>query len=435
MSEVMPKDPRKEAEKSLDQAEHLLEHEKFSKAGKEFNKTGEMFIQLRDYKVAEQCYFYGAKAFLSANKFEEAVEIQRNAANACIMLNDYKKAGKYYQIAAKYALRVEKVFDGILNGSFAYLCLFIQGQQDRGLEYIKELKRKVPFDDFKENRLVQLVRSLTLTIIERNQKELANIEANISKFKFRDSELQVILRAIVLAKVHVALSFELNFERTQYITDEIIEFTCTVDATELANIAVPPGIDLSISEIIVKDIGIALSENLSVKRKSTVPFTLHAGEKLTLEFQLRANYPSENSFAGPIVLTCEVGDAVFFAKSESQSLVIKSPPAKLGVFMKPNGTPLIGKTFPMEVTISNDSEGEATNIEIELEFPENLRLMRGMAKKTLYSIAAHNKLSFQVSLQPLEPGDAPIRVTMTFKDADGNVIGPNSAELPFEINL
>jgi hypothetical protein len=274
-----------------------------------------------------------------------------------------------------------------------------------------------------------------MTIIERDQQELASIEENISKFKFRDSELRVILRAIVLAKVHVALQFELNFDRTQYITDETIEFTCMVDAGQLANIPVPPNIDLSIAEINIQDIGVVLSENLSVKRKPTVPFALHAGEKCPLDFQLRANYPLDSAFVGPIVLTCQVGEAIFFAKSESQSLVVTSPPAKLGVFMKPNGTPLIGKTFPMEVTVSNDSEGEATNIEIELEFPENLRLMRGLAKKTLYSIAAHNKLSFQVSLQPLEPGEAPIKVTMTFKDADGNVIGPNSAELPFEINL
>ncbi len=431
----MPKDTRKEAEKILDEAEALLAHEKFSKAGKEFRKAGEMFSELNDHKVAEQCFYYAAKSFLSSEKFHDAAEVQRSAANACILLNDYKKAEKYYQVAAKYALRGDNVFEGILNGSFAYLCMFIQGQQDRGLEYIKQVKSNVPFDDFKDNRLVQLVRSLTLSIVDRNKEELINLEQTISKYKFRAPEFQVIQRAIVLARVHLSLEIRLQFPKTKYITDETIEFKCDVDTSQLVNITVPPGLDLSVKEVTVKDVGVVLSENLSLKRKPVCPFVLVAGEKKTFDFNLRANYPSEQSYAGPVVLTCGIGDVVFFAKSPAQPLVVTSPPARLGIFMKPAGTPIIGKTFPMDITLTNESDGEATNIELDIEFPSNLTLMRGLPKKTFYSIAAHEKISFQVALQPSEAGETPIKVTMTFKDADGNVMGPHTAELPFEVKL
>ncbi len=431
----MPKDARKEAEKILDEAERLLEHEKFGKAGKEFRQAGDLFLELADYKVAEQCYFYAAKSFLGADKMDDAAEVQRSAANACILLKDYKKAEKYYQVAAKYSLRADNLFEGILNGSFAYLCMFIQGQQDRGMEYIKTVKQKVPFDDFKDNKLVQLVRSLTLSIIDRNKEELLNIEQTVSKFKFRPPELNIIQRAIVLARVHVALTFSLQFAKTKYITDETIEFKCNVDAAPLANITVPPGLDLSVKEIVIKDVDVALSENLSVKRKPATPFSIVASEKKTLEFQLRANYPLEQAFVGPVVLTCGIGDVVFLAKSPSQSLVVTSPPARVGIFLKPVGTPIIGKTFPMDITLTNESDGEATNVELLIEFPPNMQLMRGLPKKTFYSIAAHEKVSFQVALQPTEAGETPVKVTMTFKDADGNVVGPSTAELPFEIKL
>jgi len=431
----MPKDARKEAEKILDEAERLLEHEKFSKAGKEFRRAGDLFFEIVDFKVAEQCFFYAAKAFLSADKLDDAAEVQRSAANACILLTDYKKAEKYYQVAAKYSLRVDKVYEGILNASFAYLCMFIQGQQDRGLEYIKQIKQNVPFDDFKENQLVQLVRSLTLSIVDRNREELLNIEQTVSKFKIRDPELNVIQRAIVLARVHLALGFELQFTKTKYITDETIEFKCLVDATQLTSINVPSGLDLSVKEIVVKDVGVVLSENLSVKRKPVTPFPLFGNEKKNLDFQLRANYPLEQAFAGPVVLTCAIGNVVFFAKSATQFLVVTSPPARIGIFLKPLGTPLIGKTFPMDITLTNESEGEATNIELDINFPPNLQLMRGLPKKTVYSIAAHANISFQVMLQPTEAGETPVNVTMTFKDADGNVNGPYTADLPFEIKL
>ncbi len=430
----MPKDTRKEAEKILDEAERLLTHEKFSKAGKEFRQAGDLFSELADYKVAEQCFFYAAKSFLSADKLEDAAEVQRSAANACILLNDYKKAEKYYEVAAKYSLRVDKVFEGILNASFAYLCIFIQGQQNRGMDYIKTVKQKVPFDDFKDNKLVQLVRALTLSIERRDKEELLTIEPMLPKFKFRPSELNIIQRAIVLARVHLALGFELQFTKTKYITDETIEFKCIVDAMQLASIIVPLGLDLSVKELVVKDVGVTLSDNLSVKRKPATPFSIGA-EKKTLEFQLRANYPSDKAFAGPVVLTCGFGDVVFFPQSPIQPLVVTSPPARLGIFLKPVGTPIIGKTFPMDITLTNESDGEATNIELDIAFPPNLQLMRGLPKKTFYSIAAHEKVSFQVMLQPTEAGETPVGVTLTFKDADGNVFGPNTAQLPFEIKL
>ncbi len=431
----MPKDARKEAEKILDEAERLLEHEKFGKAGKEFRQAGDLFFELADYTVAEQCFFYAAKSFLSAEKLDDAADAQRNAANACILLKDYKKAEKYYEVAAKYSLRADKVFEGILNASFAYLCIFIQGQQNRGMDYIKTVKQKVPFDDFKENKLVQLVRSLTLSIERRNKDELLNIEQIVPKFKFRASELSIIQQAIVLARVHLALALELQFTKTKYITDEIIEFKCTIDAAQLASINVPQGLDLSVKEIVIKDLDVTLSENLSVKRKPATPFPIIAGEKKTLEFQLRANYPSDKAFAGPVVLTCGIGDVAFFPQSPVQGLVVTSPPARVGIFLKPVGTPIIGKTFPMDITLTNESDGEATNVELDIAFPPNLQLMRGLPKKTFYSIAAHDKVSFQVALQPTEAGETPVKVTMTFKDADGNVIGPQTADLPFEIKL
>ncbi|OLS13827.1 MAG: hypothetical protein RBG13Loki_2588 [Promethearchaeota archaeon CR_4] len=431
----MPKDVRKEAEKLLAEAERLLEHEKFKKAGKEFRQAGDMFFELADYNVAEQCYFYAAKAFLGADKLSDAAEVQRSAANACILLNDYKKAEKYYQVAAKYFLRAEMFFEGILNGSFAYLCIFVQGKQDRGLEYIKQVKQNVPFDDFKENQLVQLVRSLTLSIVDHNREELLKIEQTVPQIKMRNPELSIIQRAIILARVYLALGFELQFTKTKYITDEIIEFKCLVDTTQLASINVPPILKLSVKEITVKEVEVVLSENFAVKRKPVTPFPIIGPERKILEFQLRANYPLEKSFVGPVILTYVIGDVVFSAKSPTKSLVVTSPPARIGIFMKPEGSPLINKTFPMDITLTNESDGEATNIELEITFPPNLQLMRGLPKKTIYSIAAHERVSFQVMLQPTEAGETPVKVTMSFKDADGNVNGPQTAELPFEIKL
>ncbi|MHA1730748.1 MAG: hypothetical protein ACTSU5_02340, partial [Promethearchaeota archaeon] len=125
----------------------------------------------------------------------------------------------------------------------------------------------------------------------------------------------------------------------------------------------------------------------------------------------------------------------FFAKSPSTRFKTVSPPAKIGIDLQELAPPVIGQTFPMEITLSNRSDGEAVKIDVELEFPPELKVFRGTNKKTIYSLAPNQDISWQLSLKPKEPGVFPIRVTMTFEDSNGNTVGPQTAELPFEVKL
>ena len=89
----------------------------------------------------------------------------------------------------------------------------------------------------------------------------------------------------------------------------------------------------------------------------------------------------------------------------------------------------------MEIKISNQSESDAVNISIDFEFPEGLRLMRGTKEKKIYQVIRNGEFKWLISLKPLEPGTHIIKATVFFNDQDGNAIGPNTASLPFEINL
>ena len=115
--------------------------------------------------------------------------------------------------------------------------------------------------------------------------------------------------------------------------------------------------------------------------------------------------------------------------------MIKSPPARLGIDLTPLINPIINQTFPMEVKVSNPSDADIVNISVEFEFPKNLRLMRGTTSKKIYQLIRNEDFSYQISLKPLEPGTHKIKAIVSFQDADGNLVGPNEAELKLEINL
>ena len=103
--------------------------------------------------------------------------------------------------------------------------------------------------------------------------------------------------------------------------------------------------------------------------------------------------------------------------------------------MVPLKTPVINQTFPLQVIVSNNSDGAAMQIEVEFEFPEDFRLMRGTLKKQIYSLNSKEDMKWQIMVKSLDGGEIPINTIVSFKDGDGNQKGPFTAVLPLNINL
>ncbi|RLI60636.1 MAG: hypothetical protein DRO88_14070, partial [Promethearchaeia archaeon] len=74
-------------------------------------------------------------------------------------------------------------------------------------------------------------------------------------------------------------------------------------------------------------------------------------------------------------------------------------------------------------------------IEVEFEFPEDLKMMRGTFKKNIYSLSPNEQLHWQILVKAFDVGEFPIKTIVSFKDEDGNLKGPFTAEIPLTINL
>ena len=76
----------------------------------------------------------------------------------------------------------------------------------------------------------------------------------------------------------------------------------------------------------------------------------------------------------------------------------------------------------MEINLRNNGRGEALEINLDVEFPDKLRIIRGTTKKQIFSLRTNEDMKWEINLKPLEAGDYEIKFNIKFKDADQNEI-------------
>ena len=82
----------------------------------------------------------------------------------------------------------------------------------------------------------------------------------------------------------------------------------------------------------------------------------------------------------------------------------------------------------------NKSEGEALGVNINIEFPEELKVMRGTINKQIYSLRKNEDMKWELSVKPTEAGDFTIVFHIKFNDPDQNLI-ELTQEFPYSIKM
>jgi len=430
---------RKKAEICVAKAEKLMDNQRPKSAAEEFQKAAEIYFDLEEWKIAEQCFFYASKNWYQIEKYQNASNLERIAANCCVLLSDFKKARDYYDVAYKAILKSDaKNRDeiAILYAAFAFLCHFVQGQQDEALAYMKKFRSEVDTELFNSHLLIQLVKNLTNAIVNGKDEYLQAILADYPKYKFRTAEASLIKIAIVLAYISVHMKYSLNMIYEAFVNENIISIETKVQCAELKALISNPTLSYTFKSLQITDIGISIGDNASVKEKPTLPqsVNLESFTDLTLPIKFRTNFPGRG-FIGPCLITVEV-DRQFhvFLKSEVKNFNIVSPQAVLNIELIPQKPPVYNQTFELQAKLTNKSDGEAVGIEIEFEFPEQIKMMRGTLKKTIYALRPNESLKWELQVKGLEVGEFPIKAKILFKDPNGNVKGPDETILPLEIN-
>jgi hypothetical protein len=271
---------------------------------------------------------------------------------------------------------------------------------------------------------------------EKHEKYIERIKKDFNNFKFREAEILLAKQAIVIGKTYTSLIIKLSLDKNVYTTNEVMNLSLTIDSKPLVEISKQEFYNYSINELKINKIGITLSDNLTSKKRPELPIIIKANQREQTNFFIKPHFQMENSSIGPISLDCELNESLIFLYEIPQLLKpeLISPTPSLDIFIKNLRPPLIDQSFPLEVLIENNSEGEALNLNIEIEFPEQIKVMRGTLTKQIYSLRSKENIRWEINLKPTEAGEYVIIIRSKFNDPDQNPI-EDIKEFPFPIKL
>ncbi|MFX1364854.1 MAG: tol-pal system YbgF family protein [Promethearchaeota archaeon] len=430
----------KDAEKLLNKAEQLYNAMAYKRAAKLFHSAGDTFLKLGEYELAEQSFFNAAKSAINEEKYLKGVEFLRYAGNAFLFNNDFSEAYQIFKEALNYIPtlkhNLDKNFLFTLFSSLSYLCLFLEGKQEEGLNIIKKNRKNIEDTYFKENYLIKLIKDIEVATKDINEDYVKKIESEFDPTYLLEGEIILVKNALVLAKSIVSLIISLSLDKKSYTTNDSINLKIDINTKPLVNMKKQSFYKYDLKELKITKIGLQLSDNFTLHKKPELPITILAGQSHQLDILIKPHFQMEKPFIGPLLLTSEI-DGIFKFLYESPDIfypTLISPPPTLDIILKNLRPPLIGQTFPIEILIENKSEGEALDLNIEVEFPENLKVMRGTLKKQIYSLRQNENIKWEISLKPLEAGDYSIKIKALFKDPDQNQIG-EIKDFPLSIKL
>ncbi len=436
----MPKDYLVEAESQISKAELYFNSDQYKRAAKLYKSAGKLFYKEKRFKSAKDCYTNAAIAFINGKKYYPAIGALKSAGDCSVLIDDHSNANLFYKKAIKHIAQIKKVGDKeflyLFFSTLSYLCSFIEGKQEQGLDLIKKVKKLVDDDFFKESPLIGLVKNLTIFLRDKNEDYIERVVSDFSTYEFTDAEVKLLKDVLVIANANVLLKTKLSVDKEQYTTKDIINLKVVVDTKPLLEISEVPFYNYNPQKLIVNSIGLELSDNIIAQKKPSFPLTLEIGEKCEYYFLVRPHFQVDEPFIGPISLDCELDDKFTFLHQAREIIRpnLISPPPSLNISMKNLRPPLIGQTFPLEILIENKSDGDALELNIDVTFPKELKVIRGTTKKQVYSLPSNDNITWELNLKPLEIGDYEILMDITYKDPD-QIIHEDSKKFPFAIKL
>ncbi|MFX1344487.1 MAG: hypothetical protein ACFFAI_05230 [Promethearchaeota archaeon] len=430
----------KDIEKQFMKAEKLYKALQYKRAAKLYDSVGDSYLTLGKFELARDCYFDAAKCCMNEDKYLIGIDFLRKAGNASLLNNQVLEAAQFYKEAVKFIPNLRTVSDRnhsfIVFSSLSYLCHFVKGEQEEGLKLVKKIKSYVDDTYFKENPLIHLITSLTILQKEKKEKYVERIKKDFAHLKIRDAEINLVKKALVIAKTFTSLVINLNFDKEVYTTNETINLALDIDTKPLLGISKEDFYNYDLKELKISKFGITLSDNLTSQKNPELPILIEIGKKQAVNLVIKPHFQMENPFVGPILIIAELNEELHFTYEISQLLKPKliSPPPTLEISTKSLRPPLIDQSFPLEILIENKSEGDALNLNIDIEFPEEIKIMRGTLKKQIYSLRSNENIKWEINLKPTEAGDYTFKVSSKFNDPDQNVIEVIK-EFPLAIKL
>nr|MDO8116779.1 hypothetical protein [Candidatus Sigynarchaeota archaeon] len=432
-------------------ARQLLAEGKRNKAAKKFVTAADLFEQIATissdhdaWKLVADNLLAAAQVLVEDEEFGAGARMQRRLASVYLHMNDFKTAADYYNVATKFALKDPKgdpVFILIVAGMYAFLT-FIEAEHEKAREFLKRVLGMFDADRAKDKLIYDLLRVFFKGTNDTKLESGSNPVAD-GKQCMKEGLLPVEIDAINLVlnvrkladDVKITFSIESPKKKEKILEGDDIAACISIDLDVGAHVL--PELTKIASHATIAAIIVEKSNALSLVSKFDLPATVPLGKSIALQEVFRSYNAGDNEI-GPVLIEMRLGTSITIKKTlDSRSIKIHGQPVAMDVEYEPLQEPLVGKPFPLRIDVLNKSRGDASDLEIEVQIPEDLpiRLVRGTLKKKFFRLNAGDATSWEIQLRPDETGTFVLNVVLNYKDGDGHPVGPVINTMPIEIKM
>ncbi|MEX2681059.1 MAG: hypothetical protein Q6373_005635 [Candidatus Sigynarchaeota archaeon] len=417
----------------VEKADQLLHDGKRNKAMKNLIEAADLYEKIARMdppswqpalKLAMEYLVTTARLLVEDEAFMSAARVQTRLGNVAIMLADYKNAADYYNVAAKYALKDNKPDPVIIIHASAMYCFltYLQAEYEKSTDFLKKILGM--FDTGKVNsfNIFSVLRDFYKPGLDKKIPKINISDGELAKEGFSGEEIQVIKAATAARATLDASTFTFSIEPPKgepgYVAGE--EIVAILDVMIVLDDALKPiSKPFSIKNIIVEK-----SSDLTIIKNFPAPVEIPASGHAVLKEEFKSYHAGSNQI-GPIHVEINIGPFSMKKSVDGKKFTIHGRPVNMVITCEKLQEPLVGKPFPLKIEITNDSHGDANNVEVDVEMPgEQLQIVRGTLKKKFLSLAGGESGSWEMQIVPAQEGKSAVKITVNYKDANGRQAEP-----------
>ncbi len=376
-----------------------------------------------------------AQLLVEDENFMSAARVQTRLGSVALMLVDYKSAADYYNVAAKYALKDNKPDPATILHASAMYCLitYLQAEYEKSTDFLKKILGMFDTSKVNTSHVFSVLRDFYKPGLDKKIPKISISDDELGKDGFSGEEIQVIKTAVGARATLDGSTFTFTLQAPRgepgYIAGEEI-----VSSLEI-QIALDEALKSVSKPLSIKGIIVEKSSDLTIVKNFPAPIDVPASGHVVLHEEFRSYHAGSNEI-GPLLVEMCIGAFTLKKDVAGKKFTIHGRPVNMVITCEKLQEPLVGKPFPLRIEVTNDSRGDASSVEVEVELPgEQLQVVRGTTKKKFLALAGGESGSWEVQVVPAQEGTSRVKVTVNYKDVNGRQAEPVIHEEPIEVKM
>ncbi len=376
-----------------------------------------------------------ARLLVENEAFMSAARMQLRLGSVALMLKDYQNAADYYNVAAKYALKDNKPDPvAVLHASALYCFItYLHAEYEKSTDFLKRILGMFDSGKVSTSYIFSILRDFYKPGLDKKIPKITISDGELDKEGFSSEEIQVIKIAAGARATLDASTFTFSIEEPKqdpgYVAGEGMVSTLEIQ------LALDEGLK-SVSKVVtLKNVIVEKSSDLTIIKNFPVPTDIPVSGRLVIHEEFRSYHAGANEL-GPLQVEIAIGAFTLKMNVAGRKFTIHGRPVNMIITCEKLQEPLVGKPFPLKIEINNDSRGDASSVEVEVEMPgEQLQIVRGTLKKKFLALAGGESGAWEIQIVPAQEGTSPLKVTVNYKDANGRQAEPVVHEESIEVKM